>query len=109
MQRADVHGARRRALDDEVGLGDELVDRALAQRAHHGALGRVEKAEQGPVVVTELCSRRRPRAHRVTVVGLDLDHVGAGVGEQLGAVGTRDLGGQVDDPQASGQGSYARP
>ena len=38
-------------------------------------------------------------AHRVAAGRLDLDHVGARVREQLRAVGARDLGREVDDPQ----------
>ena len=50
-----------------------------------------------------------PRPERIAAVRLDLDHVGAGVGEQLRAVRPGDLGGAVEDPDAVEHGVRLSP
>ncbi len=96
-----LDAAGREALHDQIGAGDQRRDRGVLRSADHGALRRVEELEEGAVAAAQIGTGRRPAAQRIAVRALDLDHVGAGVGEQLRAVGTGDLGGEVDYPDVA--------
>ena len=94
--------ARAVILDENVGLGRESThglrrDRIL-EVEHYGALAGIELAEARGGVG----SQGWPRAHHVALGALDLDDVGAEVGEQARAMRSRDRRGQIDDLQ-SGQ------
>ena len=80
------------------------------RRGDHAVLRRRQEAEERAVV-----TRRERRAaldhpaQRVAVGVLDLHHVGAAVGEQLGAVRAREAARQVDDPGAGQRPGIAHP
>ena len=76
-----------RRHDDGVGPPDKLVEGAIAGD-DRAALSRAQVVEQ-----------RAFAPHRNTVGRLDLDDVGAGVGQQLRAVRAGDALGQVEDSQ----------
>jgi hypothetical protein len=96
-----VHDAGAETLDDDV--------RRQSQSAEHGdALGLLQvEAQRALVAVDELeegAGFARPGAHRTGVVALagvlDLDDVGAEVGEVLGGDGARQQPGEVEHAQA---------
>ena len=92
-QPVDVQGA---VTDDDIGARGQLVD-----GADHRALGGVQEPEESRVLVRrEFDAGGRPPAQGVTFRPLDLDHVRAGVGQELGGVGPGHLGRGVDDPQS---------
>ncbi len=84
------------AVDDEIGAGDQVGDLGVVGAADHRALAVMEEPEQGAVVVAEIGPGRRPPAHGIALGRLDLDHIGAGVAEQLGRVRPRDLCGEIE-------------
>jgi hypothetical protein len=91
----DVEARRAAAVDQDVGVGEQVLG-----PAHHRPLGRVQEPEEGGVLTLgEVDPGRRPPTERVAVLGFGLDHVGPGVGQQLGGVGPGDLRRRVDDPQ----------
>ena len=98
--------ARREALDHDVGAGGEVEDPLAPLGARvvdgGGAFRRVEEAEEDAVLAgIGRTSRRAPAPQWIAGArALDLQHVGARVGEQLGAVRSGDLGRQVEDPDA---------
>jgi hypothetical protein len=80
------HHARAEIVDHDVRRGDQSLDRLPAARALHvdreAALVPVQPGERQAHAVNE----RPPAAAPVAGVGpLDFDHVGAVVGQQLGA------------------------
>ncbi len=78
-------------LDDEVDTVEEL-----RERCH----GRGCDLDDGAALVgVEVDEHPRVGAERVTVGWLDLDHVGAEVGEDLAAPPRRNTGPDLDDPQ----------
>ncbi len=103
------HRAGLEVLHQDVGARQEaqqhLATLLLAQVEGDAALVAVHADEVGGVVVVE---RRPPVAHLVALRRLDLDHVGAVVGEDLGAVRPAQHAGQVDHLQplqgAAGRG-----
>ena len=87
---------------DIVGRGARRVD-------HQALLRRGQVPEERPVLVSVTAdrTRRRPGAEAVPFGPLDLGHRRPGVGQQLGAVGTGDVLGQVEDPQPTEAGKRA--
>ena len=97
---------QRRALrpDDGVGRIQQSVQRVetAGVRAvdHDAALGGAEEVEERAVVVGgDRRPRGRPASQRIALGRLDLDDLGAAVGQQLRAVGAADPGREVDDPE----------
>jgi hypothetical protein len=104
-----AHHARPVVLHQDVDFGGETVrgrDGALLLEVeHHAALAGVELAE----VAAGAVAQRRARAHHVTFRRLDLDDVGAEIGQQARAVRPGDGGGEVEDPQAGKCLVHVRP
>ncbi len=105
-RRASTRRARRiggdraaRGPHDDLGPTDELArERGVAD---HAVTRRAQEAEERAVVVgRERCITLDHPAQRVTGGVFDLHHVGAAVGQQLGAVRTRQAARQVDDLHA---------
>jgi hypothetical protein len=108
-RRRDAAGIGPWRFDNQVGAIEEGGYLFVFRSADHGALGRVQKPEEGPIPSVELRPGGRPRTQGIAPWRLDLDHVGAGIGEELGAVGAGDPGGEIDDPQIrkAGHSVYA--
>src|SRR5262249_48258943 len=98
--RERVELARPEALDDDVGVRDQLAHREVFQSADDRPDAVVQEPEQR---VANVCvhnrAARAPAPPRVAVRGFDLHDVGAGVGKQPAAVRARDAEAEVDDTQ----------
>ncbi len=101
-----IESARAEAFDENVRLGNQ-GEKGCSVLGHGGIqgdapLGRIQELEENAVLsFTRVCARSRPTAQGVAAVrALHLDHVGARVGEHLGAVRTRDCRRKVDHPPA---------
>ena len=96
------HGARREVLDQHVGAGDQPAQDFLAavglQVEHDAALVAVHHQE-GRGLVADLRRHGMPGVVAVRPF-LDLDDVGAHVGEHQGAGRTSHHMGEIDDLQA---------
>jgi hypothetical protein len=92
-----LHGAGLEVLADDVGGGDE------AQRGLH-ALGLLQVERDALLVAVEGREEARARAEQaarvVALDGLDLDDLGAEVGQQQAAGRTHDHVGELDDADA---------
>ena len=109
VQRGRVVGKTEPVGDQDVGAGEErgevvVEPVSVSERRrglHDRAVAEVEEPEQRAIV--GICTRPvalvGPAAQRVTLGGLDLDHVGAGVAQQLGAVPAGDPRRAVDHLQ----------
>ena len=85
---------------DGVGAAQQIVHRCQVPVGigDHALLGRRQEREQRAVVTIGNGSPGgRPRPQRIALGRLDLDDLGAAVGQQLGAVGAGDPARQVDD------------
>ena len=96
----------RRALrvgDQDVGAGEERGEVVVELLLDDGAVAEVEELEERAVTVVALhpipVALVGPAAQRIALGGLDLDHVGTGVAEQLGAVPAGDPRRAVDHLQ----------
>lgn len=96
-----VHAAGPEVLDDDVGAAGQFAGGGhvvgLAQVERDRALAPVDAEEVGGLVVSH---RRPPGAGVVTGPALDLDHVGAQVGQEHGGVGAGQDAGEVRDQEA---------
>ena len=96
-----LHPAGPEVLDQHVGALEQAQQRRAPGRAAQvdadAGLAAVEAVEIGALPAPE---RRPPGAGLVARRRLHLDHVGAVVGEQLGAERPRENAGEVDDPEA---------
>ena len=95
--------ARPPGPDDGVRTRQQGVDERVVgiRLGDHGAFRAGQEREQPTVgTVGDLGTRCRPAAQRVAFGWLDLDHLGATIGEQLRAVRAGDPAGQVDDDVA---------
>ena len=103
-----MHHAGAEVLDQDVGGRGQPADRLLAvlglEVEHDALLADIELAEHGAAALAQ----RRPGPHRLAAVGLDLDDLGAHVGEHARTVGTGDGGRKIQDPEA-GKGLCRRP
>ncbi|MGY2934251.1 hypothetical protein ACVWZ6_003853 [Bradyrhizobium sp. GM6.1] len=103
-----MHHARAEVLDQDVGSRGQPADRLLAvlglEVEHDALLADVELAEHGAAALAQ----RRPGPHRLAAVGLDLDDLGAHVGEHPRTMGTGDGGRKIQDPKA-GEGLWRGP
>ena len=94
------HVAGLEVLDQDVGVGQHLQDDRLAFRLaqidRHRAFVAIDADEVAGVAFVE---RRAPVAHLVALRRLDLDHVGAVIGQDHRAVRPAKHAGQVDDFQ----------
>jgi hypothetical protein len=86
---SSVPGLKFSIRTSAVSRGEIEADRALVA---------VDADEIGRVVLVE---GRAPVAHLVAGGRLDLDHVGAMVGENLGAIGTTKHAREIDDAQSA--------
>ncbi len=91
-----IAGQAPAAGDDEVGAGDELLDRGAVGIRGDRALAVAQVAEQRAVAVGGVAGPL-PVPERVAGGGLDTGDRRPGVGEQLRAVGAAEVGRQVDD------------
>ena len=104
----------REVFHDDVGLGGEGADALRAGGIGHvedaGALVGVEvEKEAGALVVRLVAGEGTEAAEGVALGRLDLEHVGAVVGEQLGRVGTGDLTGEIEDADSSERSCHGMP
>ena len=92
--------ARPEVLDEHVGLGDEVADEGevvgILEVGDDRALVAVGQLPPQALAVALVAPRHVAQA--VAAGPLDLDHVGAEVGEVAGAVRSGEHGRQVDDP-----------
>jgi hypothetical protein len=92
-------------VEEDVGIGEErgespaiVLDAGIED---DGALGGIEVEEEGAALRVGSAPRKGPPAARLVARwGLDLDHVGAEIGEELAAVGNRDHAAELDDADA---------
>jgi hypothetical protein len=96
-QRRDVDRADRKVFDEQVGAGEQRVDARVIGPRDDGTFAGVEVAEQGAVLAGSELAGGGVRAQRVAGRWFDLDDVGAGIDEELRAVGAGDAGREVDD------------
>jgi hypothetical protein len=95
----------REGLDQDIGRRHQpaelLATRVLAEIEDDAALvGVVEPEEQAAVGIGVLLKKGADPARRIAAGWLDLDHVGAQVGEQLAAIGAAFVG-EVEDANAA--------
>ncbi len=105
------HRSRLEVLDQDVGAFQQAQQHRLTLRLadveRDRALVAVDADEIAGVTFVE---RRAPVAHLVTLRRLDLDHVGAMIGQDHRAVRTAEDAGQVDDLQAGQRaGRFRQP
>ena len=104
------HRARLEVLDQDVGAFQQAQQHraavGLADVERDGALVAVDADEVAGVVVVE---RRAPVAHLVALRRLDLDHVGAVVGQDHRAVRAAEHARQVDHLQAGQRARRTSP
>ena len=98
-----LHHAGAEVLPDDVGPTDEVVEDLTpgipGEVERDGLLAAVDREEVRRLAVGE--ERRTHDPHRVAAVGvLDLDHLGAHVGEQHRAVRPREHAGEVEHADA---------
>ncbi|MGY4335998.1 hypothetical protein ACVWW3_000904 [Bradyrhizobium sp. LM2.9] len=103
-----MHHAGTKVLDQDVGRRGQPAHRLLAvlglEVQHNALLADIELAEHGAAALAQ----RRAGPHRLAAVGLDLDDLGAHVGEHPRTMGTGDGGRKIQDPEA-GEGPCRRP
>ena len=96
-----LHGARLEVLDHDVGAFQQAQQHRAAFRLadveRYGALVAIDADEVAGVI---LVKRRAPVAHLVALRRLDLDHLGAVIGQDHRAVRSAEHARQVDDLQA---------
>ena len=100
--------------DDDLGVVEQRVDQADVgvgvRRRDHAVLRGRQEAEEGAVLTGwDRGAALRLAPERVAGVVLDLHHVGAAVGQQLGAVRTRQAAREVDHPGADQRPGIAHP
>jgi hypothetical protein len=92
-------------LDDDIGFGGEFADQLLAARRRHvdeyrgfAAVGGEEIGGIAAAAVGVLDEGRTPAARVVAFAGfLDLDHLGAEIGEQLRRPGPGENAGEIEN------------
>ena len=103
VQRGRVGGEALRVGDQDVGAGEErgevVVELARWRRSSGGRSGGTGTARRRRRSGARPVALVGPAAQRVTLGRLDLDHVGTGVAQQLGAVPARDPRRAVDHLQ----------
>jgi hypothetical protein len=84
-------------VDQYVGVGEQVAGVVEGRAAFSG----VEVFEQpGPIGIGTAAGKGTPPSQRITFWPFDFRNISAEVGEQLAAVGTRDLVGDLDDPDS---------
>ena len=92
-------------LDEQIGpahQGRDLTVRRVVgpgQLAQDAALSPVQVTEKGAVPFADIGARGRPTAKRVALGIFHLDDIATGIGEKLGAIGSCDSRGGIDDPK----------
>jgi Ser/Thr protein kinase RdoA (MazF antagonist) len=88
-------------VDQDIGLPrqtqQDLPRRRRLEVQHQAALAAIDGGEVGALSVR---SMRRPTAVLVAARGLDLDHVGPEIGQQLGAMRAGEHPAQIDHADA---------
>ena len=96
-------------FEHDVGRRDQVEDRGIVGRAGHRAHAVMQEAEQRRALVgVDGRAAGGPRAPRIAVGRLDLDHVGARLGEQVRAVRAGDADGEVEHSQVREPGQSFR-
>jgi hypothetical protein len=100
--------SRLEALHHEIRPLDQLEDGCITGLPDDGAFRAGEELEERSVLTGEILMTGRPAPQRIALRRLDLDHVCAGIGQELRDVGARNAAAEVDHAN-SAQALHATP